>query len=290
MSDDARDRTTEVPWTGRQRALFVLLLGGGFFVWLVWIGTSPIPTGKENRGKARGFLKELFPNRTVAPPESVTAPVATVFHLIRSGEPVVAKRAIEFAAEQRFGYASPYVIGRLDSGDPALQHAAQEFLRTIARADHGPDAESWKAWWRDPPRTLFGVVTVGQHTLEIAIPAIAFVAAVLLLKFGGRQRREAVVGVGVALLLCSWFSGFVLAMIRLVSSPDVCTFGTSRITYHADHGAVVGLEDLKVGGVGLLALLIAAFLLIPLVLAVGYVVFLARGTEPGSAPVDSAPR
>src|SRR5436309_2192281 len=84
----------------------------------------------------RAFLKELFPEREVEPEGDRHGPVAVIYELIRSGEPRVARRAIDFAAEQRFGYAAPYVIERLGSGDAELERAAQDFLRTIAGRDY----------------------------------------------------------------------------------------------------------------------------------------------------------
>src|SRR5438105_14320209 len=166
MSGDSAQNQTAAPLTTRQKALFVGILAVSGLLWFVSLDT-PIPSGTENREKARAFLKEQFPDREVSPHDSASphdrliAPVAVVYELIRSGEPEVARRAIGFAAEQRFGYAAPYVIGRLGSGDPELERAAQDYLRTIAGRDHGPDAESWRASWRDPPRKLLGVVSVG---------------------------------------------------------------------------------------------------------------------------------
>jgi hypothetical protein len=82
------------------------------------------------------------------------------------------------------------------------------------------------------------------------------------------------------LVFLSWFAGFMLAMIRLVGSYDRCRFGADQIVYHCDHGHVLGLEEARVGGVGLFALLIAAFLLIPFLAAIVYVIiFGARARQ-----------
>src|SRR5262249_9891218 len=134
------------PW---QQALSVGILVAAGVLWFT-SHEPPIPSGKENKEKARAFLKEQFPDREVSPHDSRNAPVAAVYELIGSGEPEVARRAIGFAAEEQFGYATPYVIGRLGSGDPELERAAQDYLRTITGRDHGPDAAAWRAWWRDP--------------------------------------------------------------------------------------------------------------------------------------------
>src|SRR5437870_2353523 len=119
MSSDGAQSPTATRITQRQQALFVgVMLAAGvlFFVSLA----SPIPSGSgsENVEKARTFLKDQFPDREVSPQDDRHAPVAAVYEVIRSGEPAVARRAIDFAAEQRFGYAAPYVIERLGSGDP----------------------------------------------------------------------------------------------------------------------------------------------------------------------------
>lgn len=108
-------------------------------------GTWPIPRGKENRKKAAVFLKQNFPDRELQPnaEESATAPVAAVFHIIRKSHAQDAKIAIDLAAEQNFGYASPYVIERLESDYPELRSAARNFLRKAAGGDYGPDGEAW---------------------------------------------------------------------------------------------------------------------------------------------------
>src|SRR5207302_11415834 len=72
-------------------AFMVLLL-------LVVPGGNPVASDREGREKAGPFVEKLYPGRPVTPADSPTAPVAVVLHLIRSGEPGVARRAIDFAA------------------------------------------------------------------------------------------------------------------------------------------------------------------------------------------------
>jgi hypothetical protein len=249
MSADTTQSRTAAPLTRPQKALCFAVLGAGALLWVVSL-PSPIPSGgQENRDKARAFLKERFPDREVSPHDSATAPVAVVYELIRSGEPPVARQAIDFAAEQRFGHAAPYVIDRLGSDDPKLERAAQDFLRAVTGRDHGPDADAWRAWWRDPPRKLLGVVSVGHTTLTIAIPAALALAGVCLMVAGWRGRRwVAELGpplVGLALLM-----GCFLIATRLGGNSQTCTFGPGEVTYYVVNRDVVGLEDARVGGMG----------------------------------------
>src|SRR5688572_14356137 len=97
MASDAPDAAQPPKITGQQK-LLVAAVGVLFFTWLLWLGTARLPTGKENRRKARDFLKEVYPQRLLAPEDSVTAPVAALFQVIRTGEPAVSRRAIDFAA------------------------------------------------------------------------------------------------------------------------------------------------------------------------------------------------
>jgi hypothetical protein len=263
-------------------------------LWFVSLRT-PIPSGTENREKARAFLKEQFPGREVSPTEesphhTLTAPVAVVYELIRSGEPGVARRAIAFAAEQEFGYAAPYVIGRLGSGDPGLERAAQDFLRTIAGGDYGPGAGSWRAWWRDPPRTFLGVASVGQTTLTIAIPATMALAGVLLRAVGRMGRRWAAVELGSPLVGFAWLMGCFLVGMRLGGDPHTCTFGSSPITYYEGHGTVVGLEDAKVGGMGGWILWTAVCVFGGLALMLACTALAGRRSQSASGPPDRGGR
>src|SRR5437588_5636094 len=115
MSANHSQNPTAAQLTRGQRALFIGILAAAGLLWFVSLDT-PIPSGKEHREKATAFLKEQFPDREVSfpdrkvsPHDRLIAPVAVVYELIRSGEPQVARRAIGFAADQRFGYAAPYV-------------------------------------------------------------------------------------------------------------------------------------------------------------------------------------
>jgi hypothetical protein len=259
MSGAVVPSKTEVPLSRGQKAL----LASAFVVVVLWTSSvlPPIPSGKENRAKAGAFLREHFPDRDVSPRESLTAPVAVVYDLIRSGGPDVARQSIELAADQRFGYAAPYVIERLGSGDPELERAAQTFLQTIAGGDYGPGAESWRAWWRDPPPNVEGTAPFGHNTVAIGVPAAFAVSGVFLIAVSAMLRRARFLQLGAPLVLMSCFMAMGLAMFRLVGTPDTCTFGSRRITYYAMKGSVIGLEDARVGGIGLLVLLLAGFLL-----------------------------
>jgi hypothetical protein len=106
MSGNSEQHTTanvSPRWDGR---LVIPVFGVVGLLWLVSF-VSPIPGGNENPEKAKAFLKEQFPDRELSPHDSDTAAVAVVYQLIRSGPPEVARRAIAFATEQRFGYAAP---------------------------------------------------------------------------------------------------------------------------------------------------------------------------------------
>jgi hypothetical protein len=154
------------------------------------------------------------------------------------------------------------VIGRLGSGDPELEHAAQNFLRTIAGRDYGPDAASWRAWWRDPPRRLLGIASVGHTTLRVALPATLALVGVGALAFGRWRHRLSLVGAGQALLSFAWVTGGSFLLIHLFN-PNffTCTFGAGPIAYFTGQGTVVGLEDAQVSGaaypfIGLAALML----------------------------------
>src|SRR6478736_833860 len=108
MSTDTTEPQTPPHMPPRQRAVLIGILLVAAVLYFVSL-TSPIPYGGENNKTARPFLKEQFPDREVEPLDDRYGPVAVIYELIRSGEPRVARRAIDFAAEQRFGYAAPYV-------------------------------------------------------------------------------------------------------------------------------------------------------------------------------------
>lgn len=260
--------------TRRENVFVGLIVGGLFLLWLVWTGTWPIPRGQLNREQAAEFLKREFPDRNLDPdPEdSVTAPVAALFHVIRHGEPEVAARAIAFAGEQDYGYASPYVIERLESDNPRLRSAARSYLRKMSGADLGPRAEAWKAWWRDPPRSLLGIATVGHNSFHIAIPVAALLAGVFLLTTN-RRRRDFVAILGAALLMAGWFILLGTLGMHLVGGFNTCVFGGAPITYWTNHGIVLGLEDARVGGFGLWLLLVAGYAVGPVLATFAWFLF-----------------
>ncbi len=264
----------ETHLTGWQNAALVVVCGGLFGFWIFWTGTSPIPHGKEDREQAAAFLKQHFPDRELRPDMegSVTAPVAAVFHIIRHGNADEATKAIQFAAEQDFGYASPYVIERLENDDLELREAARDFLRKIAGTDYGPKTKAWSAWWNDPPRNLLGVATVGHDTVQLGLPIGSGLLGLLLFIVGTHFQKEVFSAFGTVLLVLGWFLLFASMGIQFVGSFDTCTFGGTEIVYHQGHGIVEGLEDAKVGGVGLWLLLCLAYVAIPFVLVIGFVI------------------
>jgi hypothetical protein len=239
-----------------------------FLITFVFVG-YPITSGHDNRDNAMLFVKQLYPDRTLSPADDSTAAVAVVMGLIRSGDNSCARKAIDFAADNEFGYASPYVIERLESEDGALRHSARAFLIRIAGKDDGPSAEAWRAWWQDPTRWVLGFVPVGQRTLECALPVL--VAAVGILMWAVRRVRKGRPALSWPLayivLLMSWFTTFVIVSRRLVGGFNTCTFGSTTITYHTSHGLVLGLEDARLGGFGLFLLLTVCYLLIPIGIA-----------------------
>lgn len=276
------------PMTPGQGTMIGCLLVASAVIFAV-AARTPIPSGKENCEKARPFLKELFPDREVSPSDSVTAPVAVVFHLIRSGEPKVARRAIEFATEQQFGYAAPYVIDRLDSDDPELERAAQNFLRTIAIGDHGPDTQSWRAWWRDPTRNILDVL-VGRNTFAIITTVGMGLCGLFLMVLGRWLQRRTIAILGDGMLGLAWFMAFVHVMIRVFATSKTCSFGSSIITYFSNKGRVVGLEDAAMidGKPGPIFLAMATFVLVPMLLMIGCHVFIARRRKKANLRADRA--
>jgi hypothetical protein len=235
---------------------FWVLMTGSLIIlfWSVYEG-SPIPSGREDRNKAEGFIATAFPGRTVLPKSDAAAPVAVVFYLIRRGESADAIRALEFAAAQRFGYASPYAIERLQSDDIAVRRAAREFLQTIAARDYGRDPQAWRRWWHDPPRRFFGL-TVGQRTLELAQPVLLFLWGLLWWWLGHWRHKERfppqmVMG----LLGLTLFYAFIVVVCRYFPGGlDSCTFDGEEISYYSAHGIVLGLEDAQPFSGGLIAL------------------------------------
>jgi len=270
MSADTPAKKPGIAMNRGQKAFVIVGVGGGLFLWIV-AGMTPIPHGTENREKAQPFLKQQFPDRSISPADSVTAPVAAVFELIRSGKPDEARRAMDFARDQQFGYAAPYVIERLGSGDPELERSALDFLRTISGRDYGQDADAWRAWWRDPP-TKITFMLIGQTTLRIGIPATYAIVGIVLLAIGRKLRRPKIGELSIPLVLLAWFMAIMGTAMQSVGSAKESTFGASPITYYADHGSVVGLEDARAGGgplwIGLIALWVVGGLTLMVICAV----------------------
>ena len=91
-------------------------------------------------------------------------------------------------------------------------------------------------------------------------------------------------------MVLGWFVSFGVAGNQLIGSFDTCTFGETEITYHQGHGIVEGLEDAKVGGMGLWTLLIAAYVGIPFTLVVVFAVigdWWSKRTSRQSDPADA---
>jgi len=241
-----------------------MLLALILYVFLVILG-NPISSNLRKCEEARPFLETLYPDRPVLPADSSSAPVAVVFSLIRSGDDDAARKAIDFAKRYRLGLASPYVVERLESENGDLRNAARTFLVSIAGQDYGATAEPWRAWWRDPPRKVLGLVTVGQHTLELASPFLLILTSFItwgvrrLWKGGPPLSADFFWDVFVA----AWFMAFIVASYRLVGGSETCTFGSETITYHVEINRVVGLEDSRAGDVGLGLLLVALYVVVP---------------------------
>ncbi|MCI0741530.1 MAG: hypothetical protein L0Y72_21050 [Gemmataceae bacterium] len=176
--------------------------------------------------------------------------------------------------------AAPYVIGRLGSDDPELERAAQHALWTFAGGDYGPDAASWRAWWRDPPKNVFGW-SVGWTTLKIVVTGGIALGGLSLMLIGLWRSRGAVAAVGGTFLVVAYFLAFI-ELTDAFRERWTCTFGSTRITYYAVQP--VGLEDSKVeGGPGLVLVGLAIWVLIPLVLLLVYSALVkdARGRDEG---------
>jgi hypothetical protein len=75
------------------------------------------------------------------------------------------------------------VIGLLGSDDPELERAAQHFLRTVAGGDYGPNAASWRAWWRNPALNRYGL-SIGWNTLKIVVTGAIALAGLSLMLIG----------------------------------------------------------------------------------------------------------
>jgi len=196
--------------------------------------------------------------------------VAALFHLIRTAPDDVAADAIKFAAQERLGYASPYVIERLQSANgPELRQAAHAYLVNIAGVDYGQSPAAWRAWWRNPSRSVFGL-RIGQLTLEIGLLLLGTLMPLNiwgLYRWAGKEPPD-----GASLALAggfpfAWFFGFMVTAIHLVGGLEECTFAGEIIRYHTSHGDVLGLEDARLGGGEIFALLLVIWLVVPFLAA-----------------------
>jgi hypothetical protein len=243
--------------TSRQLALLFVL---GPVVWLAMLASlgTPISGGNADRQNALAFLQKILPEHRLVPTEESSSPIAAVFHVIRSGDPESALQAIHFADVYRLGYAFPYVIGRLGSGDPALEEAARRYLRNIAGVDYGGNAAAWRAWWRNPPRNILGLV-IGEQTFALGFPTLVVITGVLLIRFGNRRSLPRASFIGGVLLVLSWFNLFMLGGTRLMAKHNTCMLGSTPISYFSSKGTVLGLEDARLAGSWFVFVLLAAF-------------------------------
>ncbi len=236
----------ESPLTFWQKTWVAVIVAAVFLTWSVWTGTWPIPRGNENPKQAVEFLNQHFPDHQLKPSgeDSATAPVAAVLHMIRNGTPNEATAAINFAADQEFGYASPYVIKRLESDDPELHSAARNFLQKLAGQDYGPKATAWEAWWRHgPPRSVLGLVTLDHQPFQLAIPIMSGLIGLCSVLIGMVRKNDFMTTLGAALSVLGWFLFIGTLGLQFVGSFDTCRFSGAEITYHQSHGVVEGLED-----------------------------------------------
>src|SRR5262245_24698705 len=288
MISDSTEARPACPLTlGKTALIGVFLVAACVGVLVGMTFATPIPSSNATDDDVVLFLKQLYPDRelvrTKHPLGRASASLAVVLHLIRSGEPAVARRAIHFAAEKRFASAAPYVIGRLGSDDAELERAAQDALRTLAGGDYGPDAGSWRAWWRDPPTNVLGL-SVGWNTLKIVVTGAIALFGLSLTLVGPCLSRQNLTAVGGAFLGVAYFLAFVHVAMWFSGERYTCTFGSIRITYYV---SPVGLEDAKIGGVGLGLVAMAAFVLVPFVLLLVYqgLVKDARGRDEVNKPL-----
>jgi hypothetical protein len=267
--------------TPKQTAVFCVVAFSFFAVMVASLGT-PISKGTASRQQTLAFLGELLPEHDLTTLKGSYDPDAVLFHLIRTGEPEIAQRAIGFAAEHRFGYAMPYVIQRLGSDDPELNETALRYLREITGVDLGSGASAWRAWWRNPPRTILGL-TIGETTFAIGLPTLLLTAGMTFLIIGQRWRLERASVFAVAFLAMTWFNLYNLAMTRLIGKHHECTIGSTRIGYFSGKGKVVGLEDARLAGEWFVFVVLATFIIGPFLFASVY------AAVTGWTPVKPAP-
>lgn len=280
MATDATEPRPAYPLTAGQTAV-VVLVGACVGIAMAHTLATPMPPSNVTGDEATLFLKQLYPDREVIPGDprlrqEFDAPLAVVLHLIRSAEPAIARQAIEFVAAKRFWPAAPYVIGRLGSDDPELELAAQHCLRTIAGGDYGPDAASWQAWWRDPPKDVFGW-SVGATSLKIFVTGGIALGGLSVMLIGLWLSRRTAAALGGVFLVVAYFLAFVQLVMHFLGQRFTCTFGPIRITYY---DSPIGLEDSKVGGAGLGLAAMAAWVLVPFVLVLVYHALVKEARDP----------
>jgi hypothetical protein len=284
---EVRDKLRE---NRMQRWMAVLMVPCGLLL-LVTIGTNPIPRGQTDG--VREYLSEHFPNAPVDPRKTSAAAVAALFHVIRTAPDDVAAPAIEFAAEQRLGYASPYGIERLEtSTDTRLRAAARDYLIAIAQWDYGDDPQASRWWWRNPPQNVWGV-RIGQTTTELSLLVLGVLAPLNLwgvYRWLRKEPPESFAGCLTAGLGFGWFFGFILAGLRLVGGLEQCTFGSQTIRYHTNHGTVLGLEDARAGGGELFVLLLVVWLAVPFLAALVLAGWAVQTTRNENARKNAAAR
>jgi hypothetical protein len=248
----------------RLQTWMVVLMAPCGLLLLLTIGSNPIPRGNDEA--VRDYLKEHFPDSRVDPGRTSSAAVAALFHVIRTSPDKVAAAAIRFAASEQLGYASPYVIERLEgTSDPQLRAAAHDYLVATAQWDYGDDPQAWRWWWRNPPRSLFGL-RVGQLTMELGLLLLGILAPLNVWGVHRWLRKDppdSFVGCLTAGLMFGWFFGLLVAGLHLVGGLNECTFGGEVIRYHSSHGDVLGLEDARVGGGEVFVLLVVVWLTVP---------------------------
>jgi hypothetical protein len=155
-------------------------------------------------------------------------------------------------------------------------------LRAISGGDYGPDAD---AWWRDPPKNLL-FAHLGQTTLKIGVPVLYALAAFALLVTGYEFRRPRIGEPAVAFILAAGFMAIATTAIQLIGTTSTCSFGPSQITYYAEHGRVVGLEDARVGGPLLWIGLISVWMIGGISLLIGCAVVIMRSKPSTPEPLE----
>jgi hypothetical protein len=132
---------------------------------------------------------------------------------------------------------------------------------------------------RNPPKNVFGW-SVGWTTLKIVVTGGIALAALSVMLIGLWRSRGTVAAVGGAFLVVAYFQAFVEVVDALVAAERwTCTFGSTRITYYSEQP--IGLEDSKIGGPGLVFLVLAAWVLIPFVLLLVYSALVKEARDRG---------